>query len=366
MFRRVIVAKPTMAPFKSILVDVDATARAHPALERAVLLAQRVGATLTVADVVTIPPPARHYLPPALEEDLVSVRRQQLARVANAVRGVPASSRLLVGRPATALIQEVLRSNHDLLVRSHARDLAVPGAKPFGVVDMELLRLCPCPVLLARHGSPTSRPRIAAAVNASTEEAEEQALNAKIVEFALMMAAQLDAEPPTLLQAWTPFAERMIRGHAGDDQLASYVDGARQHAAADLARLVRSLRGACDGRASHAAPWRARRHHSRVRRGRRRRLDGDGHGSAFRPRRAAHREHGRAGAQKAALFGSDGETRWIRQPYLPRSVLSVTRRDTVGAVSRPPTHRVLPPLPVPGPGRSQAGAGPGCRAGRRP
>jgi len=232
-----------MAVFKSILVDVDATARAHPALERAVLLAQRVGATLTVADVVTIPPPARHYMTPALEEDLVSVRRQQLARVANAVRGVPASSRLLVGRPATVLIQEVLRSNHDLLVRSHARELAVPGAKPFGVVDMELLRLCPCPVLLARHGSPTSRPRIAAAVNASTEEAEEQALNAKIVEFALMMAAQLDAEPPTLLQAWTPFAERMIRGHAGDDQLASYVDGARQHAAADLARLVRSFEG---------------------------------------------------------------------------------------------------------------------------
>jgi nucleotide-binding universal stress UspA family protein len=232
-----------MAVFKSILVDVDATARAHPALERAVLLAQRVGATLTVADVVTIPPPARHYMTPALEEDLVSVRRQQLARVANAVRGVPASSRLLVGRPATVLIQEVLRSNHDLLVRSHARELAVPGAKPFGVVDMELLRLCPCPVLLARHGSPTSRPRIAAAVNASTEEAEEQALNAKIVEFALMMAAQLDAEPPTLLQAWTPFAERMIRGHAGDDQLASYVDGARQHAAADLARLVRFFEG---------------------------------------------------------------------------------------------------------------------------
>jgi len=29
----------------------------------------------------------------------------------------------------------------------------------------------------------------------------------------------------------------------GDDQLASYVDGARQHAAADLPRLVRSFEG---------------------------------------------------------------------------------------------------------------------------
>ena len=175
-----------MEAFKSILVDVDATASAHPALERAVRLARSLGATLTVTDVVTVPPHARHYLPPALEEDMVRERRQQLARVANAVNDVRAESKLLVGRPATVLIQEVLRSNHDLLMRSHARELAASGPKPFGAVDMELLRKCPCPVLLARHGSPASHPQILAAVNASTEEAEEQALNEKIVELALL------------------------------------------------------------------------------------------------------------------------------------------------------------------------------------
>ena len=232
-----------MEPFKSILVDVDATATAHPALERAVRLARSIGATLTVTDVVTVPPHARHYLPAALEEDMVSERRQQLARVANAVNDVRAEPKLLVGRPATVLIQEVLRSNHDLLMRSHARELAASGPKPFGAVDMELLRKCPCPVLLARHGSPASRPQIVAAVNASTEEAEEQALNAKIVELALLMASHLEAAPPTLLQAWAPFAERMIRSHAADDQFASYVEGARQRAAADLTRLARSFEG---------------------------------------------------------------------------------------------------------------------------
>ena len=36
-----------MKPFTSILVDVDATASAHPALERAILLAERSGAKLT-------------------------------------------------------------------------------------------------------------------------------------------------------------------------------------------------------------------------------------------------------------------------------------------------------------------------------
>ena len=108
---------------------------------------------------------------------------------------------------------------------------------------MELLRKCPCPVLLARDGSPASRPRIVAAVNASTEEADEEALNAKIVELALLMASHLDAEPPSLLQAWTPFAERMVRSHSAHDQFASYIDGARQRASADLTRLARSFGG---------------------------------------------------------------------------------------------------------------------------
>ena len=236
-----------MEALKSILVDVDATASAHPALDRAVRLARSLGAALTVADVVTVPPHARHYLPPALEEDMVRERRQQLARVANAVNDVRAEAKLLVGRPATVLIQEVLRSNHDLLMRSHARELAASGPKPFGAVDMELLRKCPCPVLLSRHGSPASQPQILAAVNASTEEAEEQALNAKIVELALLMSSHLEAGPPRLLQVWTPFAERTIRSHSGDDQFASYVEGARQRAAADLTRLARSFEGRLAG-----------------------------------------------------------------------------------------------------------------------
>jgi universal stress protein E len=129
-------------------------------------------------------------------------------------------------------------------MRSHARELATSGPKPFGAVDMELLRKCPCPVLLSRHGRPASRPQIVAAVNASAEEPEEQALNEKIVDLALLMASHLEAGPPKLLQVWTPVAEQMIRSHSGDDEFASYVDGARQRAAADLARLFDVLKAA--------------------------------------------------------------------------------------------------------------------------
>jgi len=237
-----------MQSFKSILVDIDAMASAHPALERAVLLARRSGAKLTVVDLVTVPPHAHHYLPVDVQESLVRDRREQLAQIGREIRDVHAEVKLLVGRPATLLIEEVLRSNHDVVMRSHARDLTASGPRPFGAVDMELLRTCPCPVLLVRHGQPTSKPRIACAVDASAEDADAQALNAKIVELALLMAQYLDSAPPTLFHAWVPFAERTMRRHVTDDKFAAYLEDARQHAASTLARIARSFENRLDER----------------------------------------------------------------------------------------------------------------------
>jgi len=235
-----------MELFRSILVDIDATASSQPALDRAILLARTSGATLTIADAVTVPDYARHYLPPGIEERLVRERRLQLAQIARQVSLGHAQTKLLVGRPATALIEEVLRSNHDLVVRSHARDLATSGPSGFGAVDMELLRKCPCPVLLVRQGQAATAPRIACAVDASAEDPDTQALNQKLVEFALMMAGCLESTSPTLLHAWTPFAERAVRKYALDDEFGVYLEKARQRAGASLTRIARSFDGRFD------------------------------------------------------------------------------------------------------------------------
>jgi len=229
-----------MEPLGSILVDIDATAPAHPALARAVRLARTSRATLTIVDVVNVPAYARRYLPADIEEEMLTTRRQQLTRVAHAITDVATDAKLLTGRPGTALIQEVLRSKHDLLMRSHARDSTASAPKPFGAVDMELLRKCPCPVLLVRPGALDPHPRIAGAVNASTEEPVERALNVKIAEWALLMAG-LEDGVPLLLQAWAPFAESKVRSHASDEAFAAYVEDVRSRTANDLGQLARSL-----------------------------------------------------------------------------------------------------------------------------
>jgi universal stress protein E len=237
-----------MEPFRSILVDIDATDRAQPALERAVRLAGSSGARLTIVDVKGIPAYARSYLPADLEDEIASRRREHLARLAEEVVDVPVESKLLDGRAGTALVDEVLASGHDLVVREAARDLVAPRREPSGAVNTDLLRRCPGSVLLVGPGAAPGHPRIAAAVNTSRDDdhGADQALNARIAEMAAHMAG-LEGGSVTLLHAWEVFAEGMVRGVASADGYADYLAAARQRAEDDFGRFAQSLGGRLQG-----------------------------------------------------------------------------------------------------------------------
>lgn len=229
-----------MEPFRSILVDIDASDRAQPALERAARLARKAGARLTIVDVMGVPSHARRYLPASIEEEIAARRRADLVRIAAEIRGVPVETRLLDGQVGNALIDEVVASGHDLIVREGARDLVAPRRAPTGAVDVELLRRCPCPVLLVGPGAATDHPRIAAAVDTDTDEETGKALNSRIAEIASLMA-ELENGSVTLLHAWEVFGEGMVRSVSSDDAFAAYLADARERAADNFERFARSL-----------------------------------------------------------------------------------------------------------------------------
>jgi len=217
-----------MISLSSILVDIDAAAADHPALEHAVDLAKRSSARMKIVDVLPwVPARARHFVTPDLENELADHRRGRLSAIADRIRDVPIASELLRGRPASALIQEVRRSGHDLLVRSHGRDL-VEAPRPFGAIDMELLRLCPCALWLigASAGPPRGARRILAPIHANPFDATEQALNASILEWALMLKKFGEAEL-TLLQAWTPYGASLLRSRMAQGEFAEFIEAAR-------------------------------------------------------------------------------------------------------------------------------------------
>lgn len=230
-----------MERFESILVDVDATASVHPELDRAAILARRCGASLTIVDSTTAHVHDARPLPADIDEDIVAGRRHELLRLARRVPEIPTTSRLLVGQSATVLIQEVLRSKHDLLVRSHARDLTA-ASDHYGAVDEELLRKCPCPVLLAGPGRAPERPRILGVVTAGRDDSVADALRVNVVELTFLMS-HLEDGVPMLLQTWVPFAEQMIRANSLDDAFAAYVEAVRQRTAGNLTELTELFAG---------------------------------------------------------------------------------------------------------------------------
>jgi nucleotide-binding universal stress UspA family protein len=176
-----------------------------------------------------------------MKERLVGNLREQLMRTVHTAKGADNLSidvDVLEGRPAIVLTQEVLRSGHDLLVRSHARDAVVSPAKTYGPIDMQLFRVCPCPVWAIGPGAGKPAPRILAAVHTNPEDSTEQDLNRKIIELGLLMA-QLEQGSLTILQAWT--AVDMVRIYVSSGEFADYVERVRQRTWQELRALTDSF-----------------------------------------------------------------------------------------------------------------------------
>jgi universal stress protein E len=217
-----------MFSFSRIIVDLDAAAAKHPVLDRAVDLARACGASLHLVDVITVPEAARRYLPEGAEDFVVETRRSRLQQLAAAVAGVPLTVETLHGRPAEALIAAVAKSKGDLVIRSHARDLAaVP--RTLGSVDMQLFRYCPATVWAVGPQVLDAPRSVLAAVHADPNDPDEEQLNIRILETAQMMA-RVSGGQLVILQAWHAFAEDMLRHRYSPEDFRAYIRAAEEMA----------------------------------------------------------------------------------------------------------------------------------------
>jgi nucleotide-binding universal stress UspA family protein len=226
-------------PFARILVDVDATAAADPALEQAVDLASRGGAALTLVDVLPpLPAAARRYLRETLEAELVAHRRERLDRLARDVASrVPAvSTAVLRGSPDLAIIAHVVEQGHDLVMRSHGRRRG-GGFPPFGTMDLQLLRKCPCPVWLVGPDAGTRPQHVLVAVHANPDERAECELDTRLVEIGLALSDLEDAHL-TLLHAWSAWGEELLATRLTPPEFSALVEAARREAREGLDALA--------------------------------------------------------------------------------------------------------------------------------
>ena len=221
-----------MQQFKNLLVYAG-NDQPESAISRAVSLAIENEATLTLIDVVK---PQPKYLaamrgaaePDELEQLLVEDHRRQLMdRVAEyANTAVDFVIVVKVGDPATEIIREVIRHNHDLVVKTADGVSGVQGTL-FGSVARSLLRQCPCPVLILKPAIYGEFDQVLAAVDVLHSDFEHQTLNHDILSLASAIADEDDAQLH-LVAAWDLWMEKNLRRRSGDAEVDRLLDANRK------------------------------------------------------------------------------------------------------------------------------------------
>jgi nucleotide-binding universal stress UspA family protein len=204
-----------MNRFKNILFVAGAAEDPVGPLARAVELARRNGARLTLAAAVDRLPPwsallTRGLTNADLQQAVLEQRRAELERLARGLDAdLRAEVRVLVGSPFLEIVHAVLRDGYDLVIKGAEGGGA--GGGLFGSTDLHLLRKCPVPVWIDRPGRVAGYRRVLAAVDPRPDEPQRDNLDRLILELAGSMAAAYEAELH-VLHAWSVPGEATLTG----------------------------------------------------------------------------------------------------------------------------------------------------------
>lgn len=195
-----------MELFKKILLVYDATESGQATLNRAVDLAVRNNAQLTVIKVISqVPHDYRVLITSLLPEEImdIAVREYTLLlekQIAPFTKVTSIEIRVVIGREFIEIIKEVLHNKYDLVIKT-ARGMEGRIGVLFGSTAMHLLRKCPCPVWLIKPGQGQHYGRIMAAVDMEPAVSDDNDLNNKIMQLAISLAKAADSELH-IVHAW--------------------------------------------------------------------------------------------------------------------------------------------------------------------
>ena len=203
-----------MKRFKNILF-VKSDTNNEAALAHAVVLAKHNQADLTMTDVSEeIPDVSGQGIPEEVVREITNSilesYRKELEKLAETYQDkIEIDIQFKQGKFFLTIIREVLRNNHDLVIKAAENDNGIMS-QFFSTTDMHLLRKCPCPVWLVKPGEPETIKRIVAAVDfdESSDDGKNQALNSQIMEMSISLAHREKAELH-VVHAWRPIADQV-------------------------------------------------------------------------------------------------------------------------------------------------------------
>ncbi len=212
-----------MQQFKNILLILNVEDQETTALDKAVSLARKNGARLTLFSVLQEPPGYQGYSVSVTQYQLKSAITERREWLRGLAVGLPKDEvevaiNVVQGSSFLEIIRQVLREQHDLVIITAEQKNDLP-TRLFGTTSMHLMRKCPCPVWVVKRTQTQSFSRILAAVDPSVHDLEQDSLNPLILQLAAGMAHKEAAELH-IVHVWYLFGERYghSRGMSEDAQ----------------------------------------------------------------------------------------------------------------------------------------------------
>jgi nucleotide-binding universal stress UspA family protein len=113
-------------------------------------------------------------------------------------KGVMSVNTLNNQHPSVSIIKLVLQHQYDLVVKQVD---SATHEKGFKALDMDLLRKCPCPVMLCRPGHEISNGSVAVAIDPLSEEQSGHTLSLRLLRTALGLTSGFD-KPLDVVSCW--------------------------------------------------------------------------------------------------------------------------------------------------------------------
>ena len=197
--------------FQKILLATDGSPSAKSAEQTALKLALRDGAELIIADSIRIQGRVEKWLVRNADEMYHSLEREKQAYLEQQAaefsgRGVKkVQTRLLHGKSSQQLTRLAIEQGCDLLIR-YRKGIDSRQGGLLGTTALNLLRICPCPVLLVNENQPLDHPRVLASVDIQDDD--------RVNNVILEEAGRLNGNSKSkigILYCWTLFGHEMIK-----------------------------------------------------------------------------------------------------------------------------------------------------------
>ncbi len=230
-----------MERFLKILVATDTRLDDHPIVEEAAAIAQNNGGSLKIVDVVpefswTVRLSMKDH--EHMRELIGQEKQQKLEALAAPLRerGIEVDTRVLRGRTSVEIIREVLRGDHDLVLRvAKGKDSRQQGF--FGSTGFKLLRKCPCAVWLVAPNTTPKFSHVLGCVDTSTDEQLDEELNDKIYELSSSIS-QYHGGRFSIIHAWTIWNEQMIKSRLNPEAFEEMKQQNRAHIQKSLDKFL--------------------------------------------------------------------------------------------------------------------------------